>query len=664
MNPSTAFGTVFIDELVRCGLREAVLAPGSRSAPLALALADRAGHGDPGERDTGRSPAGPGGPGRPDLRLHVRIDERSAGFLALGLAKASRRPVVIVCTSGTAAAHLHAAVIEADEAGVPLIVLTADRPPELRGTGANQTIDQLKLYGGAVRWFCEAGVPESRAGMAGYWRSLACRSWAQASGAGGTFPGPVHINVPLREPLVPGSAAAGDPGAAGRPAGTPRPAGDSSWPESLDGRPGGAPWTSFGGVAPARPSGGPPGGPASSAGLAGLELDWAPRGVIVCGDGDYPAEPLLELAELAGWPVLAEPSSNARRGPNALTAYPYLLGAPGFLAAHQPELIVSAGRPGLSRSQLALLKAAGPAGHQVRHVVVAQGPGRWADPARTASDVVSGIRLRLADGITPRRESAWLDSWRRADAAARRAVDAVLDGTGPGGTRPDGAGLGGAGLGGTGQLTEPRLARDLAAALPDGALLWAASSLPVRDLDQQMAPRTGLRVLASRGASGIDGLVSSAIGAALAHQAGGGGAACALLGDLAFLHDAPGLMLGPAEPRPDLCLVVVNNDGGGIFSDLEQAAIPGPFERVFGTPHGADLGYLARAAGLPHARLEHPADLPGLLGGRGVRVVEVRTDRAAGAALRARLRRQAAAAIGAIPDAGDGELRSWRTGFS
>jgi len=198
----------------------------------------------------------------------------------------------------------------------------------------------------------------------------------------------------------------------------------------------------------------------------------------------------------------------------------------------------------------------------------------------------------------------------------------------------------------TGPLTGPRLARDLAAALPDGALLWAASSLPIRDLDQQMAPRAGLRVLASRGASGIDGLVSSAIGAALAHQAGGGGAACALLGDLAFLHDAPGLVLGPAEPRPDLCVVVVNNDGGGIFAELEQAAMPGPFERVFVAPHGADLGHLARAAGLPHAMLAHPADLPGLLTGSGLRIVEVRTDRAAEAALRARLRELAAAAIG------------------
>ena len=169
-------------------------------------------------------------------------------------------------------------------------------------------------------------------------------------------------------------------------------------------------------------------------------------------------------------------------------------------------------------------------------------------------------------------------------------------------------------------LSEPRLARDLAAALPGGALLWAASSLPVRDLDLHMAPRAGLRVLASRGASGIDGLVSSAIGAALAHQAAGGGPAVALLGDLAFLHDAPGLLLGPDEPRPDLCLVVVNNDGGGIFSDLEQASFPGSFERVFGTPHRADISYLARAAGMGYARLERPADLPGALSGGGLRV--------------------------------------------
>jgi 2-succinyl-5-enolpyruvyl-6-hydroxy-3-cyclohexene-1-carboxylate synthase len=607
MNPSTAFGTVFADELVRCGVREAVLAPGSRSAPLTLALFDQAQEstddprGDPGGRPPGRT-----------LRLHVRIDERSAAFLALGLAKASRRPVVLVCTSGTAAAHFHAAVIEADEAGVPLIVLTADRPPELRGTGSNQTIDQLKLYGGAVRWFGEAGVPEARPGMAGYWRSLACRAWAMASGEAGGLAGPVHVNVPLREPLVPGVGEADGDGEAN--------GSGEGWPEPLDGRPGGAPWTSLGAV-----------GFRTGPGAEPLPLDWAERGVVVCGDGDYDPAPLLELAEAAGWPVLAEPSSNARRGPNALSAYGYLLATPGFVAEHRPEVIVSAGRPGLSRGQLALLRGSpGPA--PPRHVVLAQGPGRWADPARTATCVAAALRLS-GPACGAEAPAGWLASWRRADAAAGAAADALLD--------ADAA------------VSEPRLARDLAAALPAGALLWAASSLPVRDLDLHMAPRAGIRVLASRGASGIDGLVSSAIGAALAHQAAGGGPAAALLGDLAFLHDLPGLVLGPDEPRPDLCLVVVNNDGGGIFSDLEQAAFAGPFERVFGTPHGADIGGLARAAGLPYARLDRLADLGPALAGRGLRVIEVRTERGEAAALRARLRAAAtAAAADAAGDAG------------
>jgi 2-succinyl-5-enolpyruvyl-6-hydroxy-3-cyclohexene-1-carboxylate synthase len=648
MNPATAFATVLADELIRCGLREAVLAPGSRSTPLALALHDRAAAGE--------------------LRLHVRIDERSAAFTALGLAKASRRPVALACTSGTAAAHFHPAVIEADEACVPLIVITADRPPELRGTGANQTIDQLKLYGGAVRWFCETGVPEARAGMAGYWRSVACRAWAHAGGQAAGLPGPVHLNVAFREPLVPdagGPWAAGsadgpessgpglaEPGLAGPGLAGPglagpglagpgwsgpgwSGAGSGDWPEPLDGRPGGRPWTRFPGAGQrsrTEPGWTEPDRTEPDRTEPGwTELDWAERGVLVCGDGDYDPAPLAGLAETAGWPVLAEPSSNARRGPNALSAYGYLLAAPAFTAAHRPDLIVSAGRPGLSRPQLAFLKGA-PGPVPARHVVLAQGPGRWADPARSATEVTAAVRLASEAGWHARaapgepRRSSWLDSWRAADAAARAAADAILD-SGP-------------------LLSEPRLARDLAAALPAGGLLWAASSLPVRDLDLHMRPRADLRVLASRGASGIDGLISSAIGAALAHQAAGGGPAAALLGDLAFLHDAPGLMLGPDEPRPDLCLVVVNNNGGGIFSDLEQAAVAGPFERVFGTPHDADLGSLARAARMPYTRLERPADLPGALAGDGVRVVEVRTDRAAGAQLRAALRAACSAAAG------------------
>jgi 2-succinyl-5-enolpyruvyl-6-hydroxy-3-cyclohexene-1-carboxylate synthase len=575
VNPATAFGTVFTDELARCGLREVVLAPGSRSTPLAMAFfeAERQGR----------------------LRLHVRIDERSASFTALGLAKASRRPVAVLCTSGTAAANFHPAVIEADESGVPLLVLTADRPPELRETGANQAIDQIKLYGGAVRWFCEVGLPEARPGAVTYWRSLACQAWAHAAGSAGGLAGPVHLNLPFRDPLVPDE---------GR---------DGWWPQSLDGRPGGQPWTRLGSQRTAGD-----GFPGRGSGGDELELPWTERGAVICGDGDYDALALVEMAERAGWPVLAEPSSGARRGPNALAAYQHLLATPEFVTAHQPDLIISAGRPGLSRGQLAFLGARS-AG---QHVVIAQGPGRWADPSRAATDVTAAIRLAGVPAA-PRDSpvSAWLASWRRADEAARRAVDAVLDADD--------------------SVTEPRLARDLLAALPEGALLWTGSSLPVRDIDFHFSPRADIRVLASRGASGIDGTTSAAIGAALAHD----GPAFALIGDLTFLHDAVGLALGPREPRPDLCLVVINNDGGGIFSTLEQAAFTGPFERLFGTPHGAGLAQLAAAFGVPYQRLEQPGDLTKALQGTGLRIIEARTQREAGAALRARLREVAAAAI-------------------
>jgi 2-succinyl-5-enolpyruvyl-6-hydroxy-3-cyclohexene-1-carboxylate synthase len=562
VNPSTAFGLAFGDELARCGLREVVLAPGSRSTPLAMAFGAL--------EQQGR------------LRLHVRIDERSASFAALGLAKASRRPVAVLCTSGTAAANFYPAVIEADESGVPLLVLTADRPPELRSTGSNQAIDQIKLYGGAVRWFCEAGVPERRLGAAAYWRSLACQAWGHAAGLAGGPVGPVHLNLAFRDPLTPD---------------LPGRDGDQDWPEPLEGRPDGEPWTRF-----ERP------GPATGQ----LKLPWTERGVVVCGDGDYDAAALVALAERAGWPVLAEPSSGARRGPNALPTYQYLLAAPEFMAAHRPDVLVSAGRPGLSRPQSALL--AGPVG---RHVVIRQGPGRWADPQRAATDVATGLRLSGAPG----RATPWLDSWRRADDAARRAVDAVLDADD--------------------RLTEPRLARDLVLGLPEDALLWAASSMPVRDIDCHAVTRADVRVLASRGTSGIDGTVSAAIGAALAY----GGPAFALIGDLALLHDSPGLTLGPDEPRPDLCLIVVNNDGGGIFSTLEQAAFTGSFERLFGTPHGARLDHLAAAFGLPYLRVDQPEDLGKALPGTGLRIVEAQTNRAEGAALRARLRDVAAEAV-------------------
>ncbi|MET9608238.1 2-succinyl-5-enolpyruvyl-6-hydroxy-3-cyclohexene-1-carboxylic-acid synthase [Streptomyces sp. NPDC006512] len=566
VHAATAMADVLTDELIRNGVTEAVLSPGSRSAPLALALheADR----------TGR------------LRLHVRIDERSAAFLALGLAKASRRPVPVLCTSGTAAANFHPAVVEADLSCVPLLVLTADRPPELRDTGAPQTIDQIRLYGGAVRWFCETGVPERRTGAVAYWRSLAARAYGHSAGSHHGPPGPVHLNIAFRAPLVPTQDDKPDP-----------------WPEPLAGRPGAEPWC--------RPT--PP------RSVQGDPLPDTGRGVLLLGDGCADPAPLIAHAQRAGWPVLAEPTSGGRYGPNALTAHPHLLRAPGFLEAHRPDLVVSAGRPGLTRQQTALLEAAR------THLLV---PGLHpADPARTARAHTHPPVAQADSGSAAPPTSPWLASWLQADRAVREALDALLDDTPA--------------------LTAPGLVRALARRLPPDSLLFTGPSLCIRDLDQHLHATSETRthtVLANRGASGIDGVVSSAIGAALAHN----GPSCALMGDLTLLHDHNGLLLGPAEPVPDLAILVVNNDGGGIFSLLEQAEHKEPFERVFGTPHGTDLAALAAATGTPHTLLTHPHQLTDALCGKGLRLIEVRTDRARDTALRAALQATADRAVAAL----------------
>ena len=573
MNPSTALATVLVDELVRGGVREAVLSPGSRSAPLAFALhaADAAGR----------------------LRLHVRIDERSASFLALGLAKASGRPVPVVTTSGTATANLHPAVLEAAHSGTPLLVLTADRPPELRGTGANQSVDQLALFGTAVRLFVELGTPGERVGDVASWRSRACRVLSAALGDLGTPPGPVHVNVGLREPLVPD----GDPG----------------WVEPLEGRAGGAPWTER--VLAPTPVAPPDDLPA--------------RTVVVIGDGP-PAQgrAAMALARRRGWPVVAEPSSAASPDREVLVVPDLLLGAPGWVAAHRPDRVLVVGRPTLSRA-VGRLIAGSPCD-------VVAGLGSWPDPTGAASRVLPAVPL---PGEGPVDED-WLAIWLAAAQTADQAAEQVLE---PAVVHADGvvevvvagrvAGAAGRGVGD---------------GVPDG-LLVVGSSKPVRDLFLA-GPQAGLRVLANRGVAGIDGMVSTAVGAALAHQAGGGGAAYALVGDLTFLHDAGGLVLGPDEPRPDLTLVVVNNDGGAIFGLLEQGGEQhaGAFERIFGTSHGVDLGALCAATGTPHTRV---TDLVGLddaiVPGPGLRVVEVLTDRAAAVALDRAVRAAVAAALGA-----------------
>lgn len=586
MNPSTACAQVIVDELVRIGCRHAVLCPGSRSAPLAYALA---------QADV---------EGR--LTLHVRVDERSAAFLAVGLAKATRRPAPIVTTSGTAVANLHPAVLEADSAGVPLVVLSADRPPELRGTGANQTADQLKLYGDAVRLFHDLGTPEARSGQASAWRTAIDRAWSAAVGDLGGRAGPVHINVPLRDPLTVDLPTADwlD---------------DAAWPEPLAGRGDGGPWTRTGGseLTSWWSSG------RATTGVAAVPD--IPRTLVVLGDLDAPGATrrVIRAALELGWPVLAEPFGS-RVGGRVIGHGPLLAGVSGFIGKRPPERILLVGRLSLSRTMAALLRTPG-----VVVESVTSGP-QWPDPGHVVSRVhpwSAFLARRMAGRSTVR--TAEDDAWSRAWESAGDRLEGVI---GPLLAADDLWPMG------------PAVAAALLAALPAGAALFAGSSTSARDLDVARV-RDGADVYASRGLAGIDGNVATACGLALAHDA----PTYALMGDLTFLHDANALAVGPGEPRPDLTIVVVDDAGGGIFATLEYGA-PGRerfFERVFGTPVGSDVLAVAAAHGAEVAEAASRAELIAQVARRprGVRVVRVRVDRSGHRAAGARLRAAAASAL-------------------
>jgi len=567
VNPSTAQARVLIDELARGGLRHAVIAPGSRSAPLALAVDAHA-----------------------DVTVHVEIDERSAAFLALGIGRATGQPAAVVCSSGTAAVNLHPAAVEAHHARVPLILLTADRPPELRATGANQTIAQVGLYGGATRWAVDLDVAERRAGQVAYWRSVAARVLAEARGRPA---GPVHCNVGLRGPLVPD--------------------GDGDWVEPLEGsRDAGRPWATRT-TDLALPS------PSLVTDVARV-VEAHPRGALILGDVEVDAVAVAGFAQAAGWPVLAEPHSGARTGDHVVSMADLLLADTDFSEAHLPDVAVVIGRPVLTRGVRRWLDG-------VPRTVVVDVDGAWLDPGRTVewfvrADPVALLR-DVADRIAPRRTTHFFARWQHAERAARGAVDLLLDGQ----AAP----------------SEPRVARDLAACLPDGAALVAASSMPIRDLSAVMRPRRGLRVLGNRGASGIDGFVSTTLGVAIGH----GGPVAALCGDLSLLHDQNGFLLAGAAGL-DAVFVVVNNDGGGIFSLLEPRGVAG-FERLFGTPHGIAFASLASTYGLAYHPLPRAADLADVvcsaLGAGGLHLVEVRTERWANADLHRDLNAAVAAAV-------------------
>lgn len=564
---SYACAAALVDELATGGIRHACLSPGSRSTPLALALA--------------RHPA---------LEVHVHLDERSSAFVAVGIAKATGRPAIVATTSGTAAAELLPAVVEASQSRTPLVLLTADRPPRVRGTGANQTILQPGLYGDYVRVSMDLPVPTTD-GHDAWWRQAA----REAFGAMAGDPiGPIHLNCPFEEPLTPSSTSTTI---------TREPLEAIDRPEArLD--------------------------PEEIQRLVHL-VSGASGAIVVGGQPDHLRSHTMHWSRLMGWPVIAEPTSGGRLPGDSLAAGQVLLSS-AWVGRHRPDVVIQLGAAPTSRATQAFVASA-------ERLVVAD---RWhldPDPDRLArwrlavdpealtdalarhpvaqalpggpAIALTGRRSQdeieeLWEGRTDAAPAAWTAEWRAADERARVTLDELVDGWD--------------------EPFEPRVARDVASWIPDGGRLFVGNSTPVRDLDLAMAPRGGLTVLANRGASGIDGLVSTAIGVAAARR----GPTVALLGDLSLLHDA-GALLWNATRGVDLTIVVLNNGGGHVFSLLPQRALP-EHERLFVTPHGLDLESLCRAAGAGHDRVDRARDLVPALeraaGAGGLFVVEVMID--------------------------------------
>jgi len=570
----------FCDELARCGIAGAVTSPGSRSTPLVLALV----------RD-GRFPC------------FSHVDERAGAFFALGLAKATGRPAALACTSGTAAANYLPAVVEAREARVPLVVLTADRPPELRDAGAGQSVDQVKLYGDFPKWFVEVGVDDATPARVRWMRALACRAvWTALE----RRPGPVHLNFPLREPLVPDA-----------------PLPDAE-PEGHAGRADGRPWVAHVAGEPAAPD------PAAGAALLAQVAGAATRGVVVAGRDERPwrsspsalARATAAFAQAAGWPVLADPLSGARHGPNAVAHYDALLRVASFARAAAPEVVLRVGDLPTSkplRRWLASLDAV---------QVLLDPDAAWQDPDQVCDLTLPhepATTLAALAGAVDRGDASWAGAWRDADGRAAAAIGRELGE----------------------ELSEPRLAAELGAHLPPDATLVVAASMPVRDVETFAPVRdTPPRVLANRGANGIDGTLATAYGVAAATD----GPVVCLLGDVAFAHDLGALLTAKRLAVP-LTIVLVDNGGGGIFDFLPVATQRDIYEHHVATPTELDPAAAAALFGLHHLAVH---DLAGLrsaldhgLGSAGTTLIVVRTRRDANVALHRRVWDAVAEAVAA-----------------
>ena len=566
-NRNAIWARAFMEELSRAGVREICLSPGSRSTPLVLA-----------------------GAALPGVRMFTHLDERCAGFFALGIAKATGRPAAVVTTSGTAAANLYPAVIEASQGETPLLVLTADRPHRLRDADGNQAIDQLHLYGGHARRFFEVAPPAVEARPLRHLRVLAARAVAEALG---TPPGPVHLNFPFDKPLEPAPVE-----------GDVAPHFHRDHPRAASGRTKGRPFTRVGRRRPEASAG--------EIEALGRRLRSTGSVLIVAGPSNEPDQvgpAAVGLAAATGFPLLADPLSGARFGPGpgalVLGRYDLFLRDPELRSALRPRVILRVGASPTSAALRRFLEER----RESRQIVVDAGR-RWKDHLALADDYLPADPTHVLETLSatlPRAISAgWRGRWERLERRTAEIVSRML--------APP-------------ALSEPGVLREVARAVPEGGTLFVSSSMPVRELDAFGEPREeALHVAANRGASGIDGIVSTALGMA----AGGRRPVAAVLGDIAFHHDTNGL-LAARRHGLEVLFVVIHNDGGGIFHHLPIRAHEPEFTSFFATPHGLDFRHAAALHSLPFRTVSESGELDAAIRDRfasgGSAILEVRTDR-------------------------------------
>lgn len=549
----TAYIAAFVAELAITGVRDVVISPGSRSTPMALVMSEH-----------------------PDLRIHVQVDERCASFYALGIAKASKKPVALLCTSGTAAANYYPAVIEASISRVPLIVLTADRPHELRDVGAPQAIDQIHLYGKNVKWFVEMAPPEKTAEMIRYARTVCARAAATAS----SYPaGPVHLNFPFREPLIPimdeGLFDAGER--------------ESGYVAIQSGH------------------------LSLSAGQfekIGHELTTYHKGVIICGqlENDGFAHEVTALAAKLQFPILADPLSNLRSGEHSgaqiIDAYDAFLRNEDAKAVLKPEVIIRFGAMPISKALSIFIKE----NREARQLVIDSGAG-WREPSMSATDMLycdeAVFCKNILETVQTARDSSYFDTWAALNDLAKEQLTSVSK---------------------TEKLSEAKLFHQLADLLPEGATLFVGNSMPIRDLDSFFMFNTkNIKVMGNRGANGIDGVISTALGAASIAEP------CYLvLGDLTFYHDLNGLLAAKLY-KLNITILLINNNGGGIFSFLPQANEPKHFETLFGTPLDLDFSHAVHMYGGKFDVIQDWSHFSAVFSENellpGLKVMEIRTQR-------------------------------------